>query len=125
MFLVRENVHLLALPHGFPTLDGVQRGIAAVARVPQDAAQHARVRGGNAVVPVQVQLGQAGDIHPESILAFEVRHQPGVQPMDAFQDDNIAFVQFGAFTFQAAPGLEVKTRQLHFLAIHQAAHVCV
>ena len=45
---------LLALPYGFPAADGIGGGVAAVARVPQDAAQHARIGGGNAVVAVQI-----------------------------------------------------------------------
>jgi len=125
VLLVREDVLLLALAHGFPSADGIGGGVATVARVAQDATQHARIGGGDAVVAVQVQLREAGDVDAEAVFVPQLRHELRVQPVYAFQNDHIAGVELGNLTVHAATGLEVEARQKHFLAGDQVAHVSI
>src|ERR1017187_6676780 len=56
VLLVGENVLLLPTADRFPVANGLLGGVAAVASVADDAAEQTGVGGGNAVVPVEIQL---------------------------------------------------------------------
>ena len=62
VFLVREDIALFTAPHRLPALDGNKRRVAALAGIAHDAPDQAGIGGRDAVVPVQVELGQGGDI---------------------------------------------------------------
>jgi hypothetical protein len=107
---------LLSTPDRFPALDGLGGAIAAFARVPDDAADEARVGGGDAVVTVQVELGESRDVDAERLPADARRDEARVHAVDAFQDDRLPVLQADHFSLLPSSGLEVITRQLDILS---------
>ena len=54
IFLKGEDMLLLSPPDGFPARDSLGGGVAALSGVAHDTADESRVRGGNAVVTIEV-----------------------------------------------------------------------
>ncbi len=100
-------------------LDGLRGAVAAFARIPDDAADEARVGGGDAVVAVQVQLRQSRDVNPVGLFTDAGRDQAWVHSVDSLQDDRLPILQADHLSLLASSGLEVVARQLDLLALDQ------
>src|ERR1035441_7029621 len=110
-------------PDRFPMADGLLSRVATVASVADNAAEQAGVSGGNAVVPVEIQLRQAGHIDPRGLAPGEAGQEAGVQAVNAFEDDELAPFKLHHVPGFAAAKPEVKAGQLDFLPRNQLLQV--
>jgi len=76
-------------------------------------------------MPVEVELGQAGNVNPEGIGRVNIPQKAGVQAMNPLQNDDIAFAQTGNFSILAHPGNKVVMRKLNFLTSEQSLNIVV
>lgn len=93
VFLVRENISLLAAAHRLPARDRLRGGVAALARVAHDAADQARVGGGDAVVAIQVDLRQGGDVGSKRAARQGSGNEARVESVDALEDQDLSLVE--------------------------------
>lgn len=116
-FLVREDVLILSPAYAVPHGDGVLRAVAAGAVVAHDAAEEAAIRRRYAVVVVDIDLGQGGDIDLEAGIRRKFLRHLVVQAVDAFDDEDVVLTELTEVAaVLALSGDEVVDRQLHRLA---------
>jgi len=89
VFLEGKDITLLAPADGVPAFDGILGAVAALAGIPDDAADQAGIGGGDAVLVVEVELREGRDIETIGEFGREPGQQVRVQAMDAFQDDDL------------------------------------
>ena len=100
--------------------------MAAVAVVADEAAEEAVVGGGDAVVVVEVELGEGGDVDVELAFVGEAGGEFGVEGMDAFEDDDLVFVEPEFFAaVEARAGMEIEGGQVDFAAGVEVGEVAV
>jgi hypothetical protein len=88
VFLIRENLTLLAAAHRLSARNRLCDRVAALARVAHDAPNQARVGGGDAVMAVEVDLRQGGDIHLERTPSQRSENEAEIESVDALQDEH-------------------------------------
>ena len=107
---------LLSPADRFPSADGLLGASNPGSRHRDDPAQQTGIGGRDPVVPVQVQLGQAGNINT---LASDLPEYPAaarVQSVDAFQDNQLIFSQLDDLARFAFAQPEIVLGELNFFA---------
>ena len=100
-------------PHGH----GFEGGVAAELVVADEAADEAVVGGGDAVVGVEVELGEGADVNFEFALGGDGFGEAGVEAVDAFEDDDLVGGEGEGFAFEFhAAGFEVEAGHVDGLA---------
>ncbi len=87
--------------------------------IADNAPQQARIGGGNAVVPVQVELRQRRDVDAKNSVDRNVRHQFRVHPVNPLDNQNMLRGDRHRIAPLAAAGEKIIARQPHLLAVHQ------
>ena len=117
--LERENMFPFSPLNAFPHVYGPRSSLAAELRVADDTPDQAVVRGRNAVVVIEIELGKCGKIDLVFQFRRDKRRHLVVEGMNAFKDENGPVLEFertaGVF---ALPRLEIK-RKLYFGAFEK------
>ena len=71
-------------------------------------------------MPVNVELGQGRDVDTKSTFARYGGDQPGVQPVDTLDDDDVIGAKLDRLTCLPMTGVKVKARELHNVSLHQS-----
>ena len=121
-----EDVPLLPPPDGGPHLNGSPGAVAPGPGVPGDPPQEPGVGGGDAVVVVHIQGGQAADIDSELALPGQGIGEGVVEAVDALDHQNVPRPQGQGVPVVLPDALfEVVVGELHGLPPQQAGHVLV
>ena len=99
--------------------------VPPVSGVSHDATEEAGIRRRYPVVPVNVELCQGRDVDAEGALAWYGGYQPGVQPVDTLDDDDVIGAKLDRLARLPPTGVKVKARELHDFSLHQGQQVLV
>ena len=97
IFLIGEDITFLAASHGFPTRKSFTRDVSALAGIAHNAADETCIGGGDAVVAIEVELGQRRNVDAESLPGQGFRDQARIEAVDAFQNDDLPALQSERF----------------------------
>ena len=126
VLLVGEDVFLLAPAHRGPARKRRERVGAALAVVARQAPQQAVVGGGDAREVVHRHRREARDVDAELLRVGDRGREARVQPVDALDDEDRAFVERQRRVVpRAAPRDEVVARDVDALAPDQARQMVV
>ena len=120
IFLIRENVAVLATAHALPSHDRLFRYHTTCAVVPDHTAKHPVVRSRNVVVLINGKRRQGRCIDTEDLCAVNSWNHCGIQSMNTFHDQNVFLVQLHHVAIEISLSVfEIKSWDLHLLAIEK------
>ena len=106
--------------------NGLQGGVAAVLIVADNAAHESDVLGGDAVVVVELDGGECGNVDAEFLFVRNLLCEDGVQRMVSFKNEDVVWPNLEFLAFEdTLSALEVVAWEFHFLSFEQLVHLLV
>ncbi len=97
--------------------------MASLIGIPYDTPKQPHIGSWDAVVPINVQGCERRHVNAEYPLMRNIRHQVGVEAVNAFRNNNMIGGQLAGFARQTFALLEIESRKLDRITFHQRDQV--